>query len=936
MGKLTIIGNNKPVIGKQEMYSVSTINGWLNPLQLIKNPLQVPKAHWEVMVQTKTGWRKGGSDKEGQMVPYIFGQKSLLHKGIKIVVQQGNDKGELIVHPQRAKEPKITRVELLDANYKPIPKGKKLSYKDTIIARAYCVEMFEMNIAFTLWEDDAQGEGHNPRVNALNKINPVPVLSRVNEKGMAEAVFRLPFYTMAVLIANARTTSGDKSEGSTHEYYVTADVVSKHIQKASPNVNVVNPTYNPEPPRKREVPKRDIPSPAKPKTTPAPEKPKPNPDSPKFSVTTGGKKNDDPQGKILSAEFVDNNGNRLHSSKVGTTVRIKIVAKEMKNKKVKVKIWEEDNIKWTNDMIFEKDCILIGDNNYLNNVQLTKKMFDKAKDGGTDSSIQDYFIEVIHNDTSVTSAVMPVSADAEPTKVESGDSAAMVKEPKQGKTLSSCICKEQYKDLIWGGKVSCDFRKKVVQICSELWGESRKMEMANGLMAVMKVETWGSFKAHHREGYKSANDNPKELTISSFHKESTKSSRAVGLIQFTQDALEGMGEFSKSTTATKGTQLRYDALNRLKLSYAQMGEIKQLDKVKKYFEPAKNQIKTPEDIYLQVFAPKGVRQKDDFLLYPKDTVEYKNNKSVDKDDNGIQRKEILARFYDSKKDGMNNKTSKFTCNINDKKENIIKATDIVTYHIYAEGKIEKHIPKKIKSGYEQKYKYVYHDDSNKEHEICIVDWIEIDKVERLKPNPISVPKGYISHEPFNIPGVNQKNVYKYNDGAIVVSGIPGEAKGGVIYRKYVKSGGKAIIIKIPDPLNYNSGNVKINLNFKDTIRQYMGRDHFACLIGALAENGFSKVTSGGAAMQDGTCFPSVSHTNGSSIDVAYFTHENTQKFINAMIKFGFNYFIAGTGMSFSKPKGFNGTIEGGHSDHNSHLHGGAPKSLSISIKEIKE
>lgn len=214
MGKLTIIGNHKPVIGKQEMYSVSTINGWLNPLQPIKNPLQVPKAHWEVMVQTKTGWRKGGSDKEGQIVPYIFGQKSLFHKGIKIIVRQGEDYGELIVHPQRAKEPKITRVELLDANYKPIPKGKKLSYKDTIIARAYCVEMFEMNIAFTLWEDDAQGEGHNPTVNALNKINPVPVLSRVNEKGMAEAVFRLPFYTMAVMIANARTASGDKSVNS--------------------------------------------------------------------------------------------------------------------------------------------------------------------------------------------------------------------------------------------------------------------------------------------------------------------------------------------------------------------------------------------------------------------------------------------------------------------------------------------------------------------------------------------------------------------------------------------------------------------------------------------------------------------------------------------------------------------------------------------------
>lgn len=501
MGKLTIIGNDKPVIGKQEMYSVTTINGWLNPLQPIKNPLQVPKPHWEVMVQTKTGWRKGGSDKEGQMVPYIFGQKSLFHKGIKIIVRQGEDYGELIVHPQRAKEPKITRVELLDANYKPIPKGKKLSYKDTIIARAYCVEMFGMNIAFTLWEDDAQGEGHNPTVNAFNKINPVPVLSRVNEKGMAEAVFRLPFYTMAVLIANARTASGDKNEGSTHEYYVTADVVSKHIQKASPNVNVVNPTYNPEPPRKREVPKKQTPSTPKPKTTPAPEKPKPKPDSPKFPITTGGKKSDDPQGKILSAEFVDKVGNRLHSSKVGTTVFMKITAKDMKNKKVKVKIWEEDNIKWTNDKIFEQDYELLYDTNFIW-IVLTKKMFIEGNDGGSDSAKQDYFIEVIHNDTSVTSAVMPVSADATPTEVPSGNSATMVKEPKQGKTPTSCICKEQYKDLIWGEKVSCEFRKKVVEIAKELWLNDYK-NMSNNLMAIIALETNKTFdpKTSNKNGY---------------------------------------------------------------------------------------------------------------------------------------------------------------------------------------------------------------------------------------------------------------------------------------------------------------------------------------------------------------------------------------------------------------------------------------------------
>lgn len=79
-------------------------------------------------------------------------------------------------------------------------------------------------------------------------------------------------------------------------------------------------------------------------------------------------------------------------------------------------------------------------------------------------------------------------------------SAAIIKSITNKKTDSSCICKEQCKDLIWGEMVSCDFRNKVVQICSELWGPDRKIEMANGLMAVIKVETGGTFKAHQIMG----------------------------------------------------------------------------------------------------------------------------------------------------------------------------------------------------------------------------------------------------------------------------------------------------------------------------------------------------------------------------------------------------------------------------------------------------
>ncbi|PQL93154.1 hypothetical protein [Apibacter adventoris] len=260
---------------------------------------------------------------------------------------------------------------------------------------------------------------------------------------------------------------------------------------------------------------------------------------------------------------------------------------------------------------------------------------------------------------------------------------------------------------------------------------------------------------------------------------------------------------------------------------------------------------------------------------------------------------------------------------------IITSKDIITYHIFSNGKIERHIPKKIKSGYEKKYKYIYHDSTNIEHEICIIDWLEIDKVKREKPNPTSIPSGYISHETFNIKGVNQKHVYKYSDGSIIATGKAGEGEG-TINLKFVKSGGKVIIVKMPDPLKYNSGNIKINLSFENTIRKYMGRDHFAALIGALAESGLSLISEG-SAMKDGTCFPSVSHTNGESIDSDYFNLINTQKYVNAMANFGITTFYYKPGMKLVKPKKAITFKEDSH--HKAHLHCGVKNIAVIEIKE---
>ncbi|KQS89909.1 hypothetical protein [Chryseobacterium sp. Leaf394] len=277
-----------------------------------------------------------------------------------------------------------------------------------------------------------------------------------------------------------------------------------------------------------------------------------------------------------------------------------------------------------------------------------------------------------------------------PTMAENKGAVKVGREKIQGGGNNNCDCKENYKDLVWGEKVSCDFRKKVVQICGELWGESRKMEMASGLMAVMKVETNGSFKAHQIMGkpLKNMNTITKDdfwlVTKDKKTGKEKKTSRAVGLIQFTQAALETIGEFKGGSG--------FDKLHEVKLNLAKMGEIKQLDYVKKYFEGSKEKIKTPEDIYLHVFAPAGVGKDDDYQLYKKGTLEYTQNKSVDienkgkkyGDDGVIQRVEILERYKGSISEGSVHKVKTFTCGNFGSQDNTGKSG----FYIYKDGTIK--------------------------------------------------------------------------------------------------------------------------------------------------------------------------------------------------------------------------------------------------------
>jgi L,D-transpeptidase catalytic domain len=115
-----------------------------------------------------------------------------------------------------------------------------------------------------------------------------------------------------------------------------------------------------------------------------------------------------------------------------------------------------------------------------------------------------------------------------------------------------CACKGF--DLIWGAKVSCKFRKKVIEIAKRLGKDP------NLLMAAMALETGRTFSPT-----------------------SGKGKSYVGLIQFGDDAADSVG-------TTREALLKMTAL-------------KQLDYVEKYLAKKKDQLVTLTDFYLSILMP---------------------------------------------------------------------------------------------------------------------------------------------------------------------------------------------------------------------------------------------------------------------------------------------------------------------------------------------
>lgn len=277
----------------------------------------------------------------------------------------------------------------------------------------------------------------------------------------------------------------------------------------------------------------------------------------------------------------------------------------------------------------------------------------------------------------------------------------------------------------------------------------------------------------------------------------------------------------------------------------------------------------------------------------------------------------------------------------------LKGDGITAYHIYHDGRIEKHTPSSISSANKGKYLYIYHDKDNKEHNICTCEW-HVTKKKKL--GTASGNYNYPNHGTVleAKAAVNEDSIEyraRYTNGNIhewikpltgvsiyqrltLVNGDIAEYGHhdtlGNIWRLYQQQAAYTELVRMPDSLDYTSGDVVIKYELQETYRKYTHPSILAGFIGALADIK-EKITVTGSAYEQGSCFPSALHVNGESIDNKYIKNVNglsnwdkDKTFVRALSKFHFQKFRIGSSMlpHFS---GITGCVNGG-TLHNSHLH----------------
>lgn len=226
-GVSKISGNTSPKIGEATTY---TVTDWYpGTPQDQRNGGGVT---WELFKKRSNGRFTSTNIKKTGAGTFTFGevaQRNTYRLEAYLYEPEGDGASTIEITPQPVAIPRINKVELQYVDDSP---GTVFSYTEKMRARAQCVNLAGQKLKFSLWEDDAVGDGHS-----ANNLLIETKEATVDRSGVATAEFML---TRALM---QKAMQGE-TDPQKLEFYVTVEYFQDR-KHATDNVNVNNPSHVP-------------------------------------------------------------------------------------------------------------------------------------------------------------------------------------------------------------------------------------------------------------------------------------------------------------------------------------------------------------------------------------------------------------------------------------------------------------------------------------------------------------------------------------------------------------------------------------------------------------------------------------------------------------------------------------------------------------------
>ncbi|MFC3161047.1 hypothetical protein ACFOEQ_23775 [Chryseobacterium arachidis] len=248
-GVSKISGNPSPKVGEATTY---TVTDWYPATP--QNQRVESAVTWELFKKRSNGSFTTTNIKKTGAGIFTFGEVAHKHTyrlEAYLYEPEGMGTSTIEITPQPVAVPRINKVELQYVDDTP---GTTFSFTEKMRARAQCVNLQGEKLKFSLWEDDAAGDGHN-----ANNLLIETKEATVDQTGVAVAEFMLT----RALIQKAMQGETDPQK---LEFYVTVEYFS-HNKHATDNVNLNNPLHNQAPAQQPRPQQR---SPAQPAPPPQP------------------------------------------------------------------------------------------------------------------------------------------------------------------------------------------------------------------------------------------------------------------------------------------------------------------------------------------------------------------------------------------------------------------------------------------------------------------------------------------------------------------------------------------------------------------------------------------------------------------------------------------------------------------------------------------